>query len=294
MRTGIRKLLIGVAALLATVSLVQARQGRGAAGPPPTARASAPADLTGYWVAVVSEDWRFRIATPRARDYESLPTLTAEGRQIADSWDIEKDNAGGVQCKAFGVGGIMRQPGRLHITWQDDNTLKVDFDAGTQTRLLRFSPGQPAGEKTWQGHSAAVWEGPGVGRGGGGGAGARGGQAAANTEVSPGGAGRGQRGGPAPALGTLNQGGSLKVTTTHFREGYLRKNGVPYSESASITEYFHRLPSEPGEDSWLLVVTTVDDPKYMTQPLFTSTHFKLEANGSKFAPTPCRTAPPPK
>jgi hypothetical protein len=291
MRARTTRFLIGAAALFATVSYLQAQQGRGAAGPPPTPRAAAPVDLTGYWVAVVSEDWRLRIATPRNGDYESLPTLTAEGKRIADSWDIEKDNTGGLQCKAFGVGGIMRQPGRLHITWQDDNTLKVDFDAGTQTRLLRFNPGQPTGEKTWQGYSAAVWEGPGVGRGGGGG---RGGQAANNAvEVSPGGAGRGQRGGPAPALGSLNQGGSLKVVTTHFREAYLRKNGVPYSESASITEYFHRLPSEPGEDTWLLVVTTVDDPKYMTQPLFTSTHFKLEANGSKWAPTPCRTAPPP-
>jgi hypothetical protein len=291
MRAKTIRLFIGIAALFATVSFLQASQGRGAAGPPPTPRAAAPVDLTGYWVAVVSEDWRHRIATPRNGDYESVPALTPEGKRIADSWDLEKDNAAGLQCKAFGVGGIMRQPGRLHITWQDDNTLKVDFDAGTQTRLLRFNAAQPAGEKTWQGYSAAAWEGPGVGRGA---PAARGGPAGNAELTSPGGAGRGQRGGPAPALGSLNQGGSLKVVTTHFREGYLRKNGVPYSDTASITEYFHRLPSEPGEDAWLLVVTAVDDPKYMTQPFYTSTHFKLEANGSKWAPTPCRTAPPPK
>jgi hypothetical protein len=292
MRAGTIRLFIGIAALLATVSLVQAQQGRGAAGPPPTPRAAAPVDLTGYWVSVVSEDWRLRIATPRKGDYESLPALTAEGKRIADAWDLDKDNTAGLQCKAFGVGGIMRQPGRLHITWQDDNTLKVEFDAGTQTRLLHFNAEQPTGEKTWQGYSTALWEGPGVGRGA---APARGAQAANSADVvSPGGAGRGQRGGPAPALGVLNQGGSLKVVTTHFREGYLRKNGVPYSESASITEYFHRLPAEPGEDTWLLVITAIDDPKYMSQPLYTSTHFKLEGNGSKFAPTPCRTAAPPK
>jgi hypothetical protein len=85
----------------------------------------------------------------------------------------------------------------------------------------------------------------------------------------------------------------MKVVTTHFREGYLRKNGVPYSENASITEYFHRLPSEPGSDTLLLVVTIVEDPKYLTQPFYTSTQFKLEPNGSKFAPAPCHTAPPP-
>jgi len=294
MKTRIAQFIAGTVALCLTVSVVhgrQAPQGRGAA--PQTARTAAPVDLTGYWVAVVSEDWRHRIATPKKGDYESL-TLTTDGRNAAESWDLEKDNAAGLQCKAFGVGGIMRQPGRLHVTWQDDNTLKVDFDAGTQTRLLHFNaPSAPAGEKTWQGYSAAQWEGPGVGRGGAAGRG----QPANAAPVSPGGAGRGQRGGPAPALGALNQGGDLKVVTTNFREGYLRKNGVPYSENASITEYFHRLPSEPGEPVWLLVVTVIDDPKYLaqaSQPFYTSTHFKLEPDGSKWAPTPCRTAPPPK
>lgn len=286
------RFIAGVVALVATVTVLDAQQGppggqRGAATQ--SARAAAPIDLTGYWVAVVSEDWRHRIATPRKGDFESLPTLTPEGRRIADAWDLEKDNAAGLQCKAFGVGGILRQPGRIHITWQDDNTLKAEFDAGTQTRLLQFgAAGAPPAEKTWQGRSIALWEGPGVGRGGGGGRG----QATAAGPISPGGAGRGQRGGPPPSS-SINQGGSLKVVTTHFREGYLRKNGVPYSEAASITEYFHRLPSDPGEDTFLLVVTTIDDPNYMTQPLYTSVQFKLEPNGAKWAPSPCRTAPPP-
>jgi hypothetical protein len=80
--------------------------------------------------------------------------------------------------------------------------------------------------------------------------------------------------------------------TTNFREGYLRKNGVPYSEQASITEYVHRLPVHPNGDTWLHVVTIVDDPRYLTQPLYTSTHFKLEPDGGTFSPTPCRTDPP--
>ena len=257
---------------------------------PASARAAAPVDLTGYWVSVVSEDWRHRVATPRKGDYESVnAVMNAEARRVADAWDLAKDDAAGLQCKAFGAGGIMRQPGRLHITWQDDSTLKVDFDAGTQTRLLSFNKSQqPPREKTWQGFSIAEWEMP--GRGGRGGAAQIG-----NTGgvVVAGGGGRGQRGGPA-LPGSLNQGGSLKVVTTNVREGYLRKNGVPYSESATITEYFHRLPQvPPGGDSWLLVVTTVEDPKYLSQPFYTSTQFKLEPNGSKFSPTPCRTAPPP-
>jgi hypothetical protein len=74
------------------------------------------------------------------------------GRQVAMGWDAAADAAAGNQCKAFGVGGIMRQPGRLRITWQDDNTLKLEFDAGTQTRLLHFERAAvPPADRTWQG-----------------------------------------------------------------------------------------------------------------------------------------------
>jgi len=258
-------------------------------GPMPEgARETAPVDLTGYWVAVVSEDWRHRMATPRKGDYESVP-LSAAGRRAADEWDLDADNAAGLECKAFGVGGIMRQPGRLHIDWEDSNTLRVDFDAGTQTRLLNFDTAvSAAGESTWQGHSFAEWERP---------PGARGGTVRAqigNIEgpVAPGGGGRGQRGGPPPAS-SIYDGGSLKVTTTQFRAGYLRKNGVPYSEDASITEYIHRLPTHPNGDVWLLVITVVEDPVYLSQPFYTSTHFKRERNDNNWNPMPCRTAPPP-
>jgi len=258
---------------------------------PQNARAAARIDLTGYWVSVVSEDWRHRMATPRKGDYESIqPLLTAEARRAADAWDMEKDNAAGLQCKAFGVGGIMRQPGRLHITWQDDSTLKIEFDAGTQTRLLNFDKSKrPPAEKTWQGFSVAEWEGP---TGGGRGAPARAQIGNNQGPVAPGGGGRGQRGGPAPPA-SISQGGSLKVVTTQFREGYLRKNGVPYSENATITEYFDRLPATPNGDTWLHVVTIVEDPRYLNQPFLTSTDFKLEPNGSKWNPTACRTALPP-
>ncbi len=274
--------------LIGTAALANA-QGRGQRGPAPTAKAIAPVDFTGYWVSVVSEDWRHRMTTPRKGDYESLP-LNAEGRRVADTWDLTKDNQAGVQCKAFGIGGIMRQPGRLHITWQDDITLKMDFDAGTQTRLLYFDKSKmpsasEKADKSWQGISFAQWEGPALGQRGRG-------AAAASAPRDAGGGGQGLRGGPAPPSAVL-EGGALKVVTTHFREGYLRKNGVPYSEDATVTEYIHRLPQHPNGDNWLLVVTVVDDPKYLSEPFYTSTQFKLEPNGSKWNPSPCKTVAPP-
>jgi hypothetical protein len=226
-------------------------QGRGAAAPAATARASAPIDLTGYWVAVVNEDWRFRMMTPPKGEYGGIQ-ITKEALQIVNNWDPAADEKAGEQCKSYGAGAVMRLPARLHITWQDDSTLKVEVDAGTQTRLFRFGSagGQqtPATqERTWQGDSIAQWE--------------------------PGG-----RGGP-PA------GGSLTVVTKNMRAGYLRKNGVPYSENATVTEYFDVSPSPGGQ---ILVVTTVvDDPRYLVQPLIVSSHFKKEADGSKWDPTPC-------
>src|SRR2546423_508047 len=159
---------IGIAFVLTATVLHAQRGGRGRGGPPVSPREGAAIDLTGYWVSVVSEDWKFRMVTPRKGVYDSL-TLNAEGRRVGDTWDPAKDEAAGEQCRAYGAANIMRMPGRLHITWQDDNTLKIETDAGTQTRLLHFpsaSSGQAAseGEPSWQGHSVAEWE-PGPGRG---------------------------------------------------------------------------------------------------------------------------------
>jgi hypothetical protein len=278
------------AALLVAAGVQQLAEGQPRGGGPPQApRAAAPVDLTGYWVAIVNEDWRHRMATPRKGDFESLP-LNAEGRRVANEWDLAADNAAGMQCKAFGVGGLMRQPGRLHITWADDDTLKIDFDAGTQTRLLEFAAAAlpPGGPPTWQGFSRAEWQRPPGGN-----------QNPVRAQIgnstgpiAPGGGGRGQRGGPPPSS-SLTEGGALKVVTTGFRAGYLRKNGVPYSENATVTEYFHRLP-DTGAGTWLHVLTIVEDPRYLNEPFLTSAHFKLEPNGSKWNPTECRTpAPPP-
>ena len=234
-------------------------QGRGAAappGPPPTPRAAALIDLTGYWVSLVTEDWRYRQFTPPKGDYTSVP-LNPNGRKVADTWDPAKDEAAGEQCRAYGAAGLMRMPGRLHITWQDDNTLKLETDAGTQTRTLRF--GQPQGTAdTWQGVSTTTWDQP----------------RAIFASPIP------NRGGPAIT------GGSLKVVTTNMKPGYLRKNGVPYSGNAVMTEYFDRL-DVPGGESIVLVTAEIVDPEYLLTPYWTSTHFRREAGATGWHPTPC-------
>jgi hypothetical protein len=202
-----RTLVIGIAFVLATTSLAAQRGGAGRGrGPALSPRESAAVDLTGYWVSVISEDWKFRMVTPKKGVYDSL-TLNAEGRRVADTWDPAKDDAAGEQCRAYGAANIMRIPGRLHITWQDDSTLKIETDAGTQTRLFHFTD-SPAGEPSWQGHSVAEWE-------------------------------------RAPGRGA--QGGNLKVVTTNLKPGYVRKNGAPYSAKTTVTEYFDRNTMPNGD-----------------------------------------------
>jgi hypothetical protein len=243
-----------IACVVAFGAILSAQRGA-PPGPPPTPKAAAPIDITGSWVSVVTEDWRWRMLTPKKGDTSSIP-VSPEGKKIADAWDPAKADADG--CKPYGAAAIMRVPGRLKISWQDDTTLKIETDAGMQTRLLRFdlSAIKLSSERTWQGLSIAEWE----------------------KIPQPGGLGVSLQQAP-PRIGTL------KVVTRNLRAGYLRKNGVPYSEDTLVTEYFDRF-SAYGSD-WLTVLTNVDDPKYLSQQYLTSTHFKREPDASKWAPSPC-------
>jgi hypothetical protein len=242
----------------ATAAILFAQPPAGPPAPPRAPKAAAPVDLTGYWVSLVTEDWRARMTTPAKGDFESVP-LNPEGRKVAGLWDPAKDEAAGEQCKAYGVGGLMRLPGRLHITWKDDNTLQVETDAGTQTRTLRF--GAPQGEGGgWQGISVANWDVPG-------------------TPMAAAGFGFGPPGG-------AEKGGGLKVVTTRMKAGYLRKNGLPYSENAVVTEYFDRFDI-PNGGSLLLISTEVADPKYLNVAYWTSTHFKKQNDAAGWNPSPC-------
>jgi hypothetical protein len=132
MKRALVPVLAVAVALAGAWSGVSAQRG-GPPAVPLTARQAAPIDLTGTWVAVVTEDWRWRMVTPPKGDVSSIP-VNGEGRKAALAWDLDADASSGNECRAFGVGGIMRQPGRLRISWQDPSTLKLEFDAGTQTR----------------------------------------------------------------------------------------------------------------------------------------------------------------
>src|ERR1700704_1029525 len=125
-------------------AFAQGRGGGGARAPPQAPKAAAPIDVTGYWVSVVTEDWRYRMVTPTKGDYQGVP-MTPAARAIADTWDPAKEEASGDVCKSYGAPALLRVPGRLHITWQDDQTLRMDADAGKQTRMFHFGPSTSSG-----------------------------------------------------------------------------------------------------------------------------------------------------
>jgi hypothetical protein len=238
------EILAGVMAaglMLAPPAVGQRGGGRG--GPPPPARDAAPIDLTGYWTALITDDWQYRMITPARGDYSYIP-LNDEGRRVADTWDPDRDEEAGEACKAYGAPAIMRLPTRLHVTWEDADTLRIDTDLGMQTRLFHFpGAGDAPGERSWQGHSAATWEGSG-------------------------------------------RGAAMKVDTTNLREGYLRKNGVPFSEDAFMTEYFNLLTEDNG-DQYLVIQAFVDDPRYLSGHFIRTLQFKRETDDSGWNPTSC-------
>jgi hypothetical protein len=227
------------------------------AGPPPTPQAAAPIDLTGYWVSVVTEDWRWRMITPPKGDYASVP-LSPAGRKEADSWTEDQDGS----CKAYGGANLMRMPTRLHISWESVDVLKIESDWGQQVRHLYFAgaKGAPTGP-TAQGTSLARWIYP---------------IAINQNPQNP------------PPRGPRPPGGYLQVETSNLAPGWLRRNGVPYSDKTTMTEYLQTFTEPSTGTLWFDVTTRIVDPVYLNRPFLLSSDFRKEPDGAKWAPHPCK------
>jgi hypothetical protein len=287
--------IFSAAALAGVFAIIQGQavaQAPPAAQPPETGQNAALIGLTGYWVSVIDQDWRFRMLTPPKGDSAEVP-LNAAGRKILDQFDPAQyggekyQTSGIVDCRAYGAAGLMHLPMRLHITWASPDVLKIETDWGGQTRLLHFNPGRLYGDldlalrtgtaggshgaASMQGYSEAVWEQPyrlnaaGFQRG------------AINR---PGGLGQGQITVPQP-------GGDLAVVTTDLTPGWLRRNGVPYSARTRVVEHYQAFQDPTGKE-WFDVVTEVNDPEYLNTPFITTGDFMKEPDGSKWAPHACK------
>jgi len=231
-----------------------------AATHPMSAQQQAPVDLTGSWGSIVTQDWLYRMVVPQRGQYADIP-INLRARQFADAWIRSADEAAGKQCEAYGAAAIMRIPEHLRVSWQDPQTLKVQTDAGMQTRLLRFdpTPGQMHTAPSLQGNSVAKWmpylEGPGFV-------------------------------GAAPRRGVHAHYGWLQVSTTEMTAGLLRKNGVPYSAQTRMSENWV-VNGDPEKTAWLTVTTTLDDPVYLQVPYVLNSIFQKEPAGAQWDPSPC-------
>ena len=220
--------------------------------------------------------WRYRMLVPDKGDYVKVP-LNPEGREIADAWDPAKDQASGNACKSYGAAAILQVPGRLHIYWQDDNTLRMDTDSGTQTRLFHFGGSPPPNEApSWQGYSVAQW----------------GGSDPRDRRDGQGGPVQDPGGRLVVAEAQRKDADYLKVVTTHMRPGYLQKNGAPYSGNAIVEEYFDKFSDPYTRNTWLAVTTVVTDPQYLIEPLIMHAHFKKIPDAAGWDPTPCSANEP--
>ncbi|MEQ1580268.1 MAG: hypothetical protein ABL964_06735 [Steroidobacteraceae bacterium] len=281
---------------LAAAALLLSQAGLAGAppAPPPEAQKAALIDLTGNWVSVTGQDWRYRMITPAKGDYRGVP-LNAAGRKIADEFDPAKyggdkyQTSAIIDCRAYGGASLLRMPTRLRINWADANTLKIESDWGEQTRMLNFIPNRPfadgyqplpmqaqaaAAGKTpsLQGYSVAFWEQP--------------------YRYTASAFDRGPRGGGglgALTAGAQQPGGNLAVVTTALTPGWLRRNGVPYSEKTTVTERFQTF-TDPTGAQWINVTIEVYDPVYLTTPFITTGDFMKEPDGAKWAPHSCKAA----
>lgn len=240
--------LMGIAVVGCLPLLAQAQGGQRAAvrGPPPWSK-----QLSGYWVSLITQNWRLRMVTPAKGDYIGIP-LTAAAQKIADAWDPAKDAADGQQCRAYGAAGIMMRPERLHITQPDEATMQIDIDDGTQTRTLHFGGGAaPADfQPSWQGYSRARW----VSR-------REYGATGANAYY-------------------------LETNTTHMLPGYLRQNGVPYSANAVLVEAYE-LTAVSDQETYLTLTQTVTDPVYLDSPFILTAIFQKQPSDAGWNPTAC-------
>ena len=237
----------------------------------PIGKPGALIDITGNWVPVITQDWNLRVVTPPKGEYARFAPFNAKGKALADQWDPTARVPEAELCRTFGAPVITRLPGRMRISWQDDLTLKLDFEAGKQSRLIHFIdaaevPLVPPGAPSWQGYSTAEWYYQRMGRGFG----------ANGTEYNPGGPGKG---------------GAMKVTTRNLRPGFLSGNGIPYSDRTVVTEYFRTFKTPDGMD-WIVITNVVNDPVYLRLPHVTSVQFKREGSGAPWNPWPCEYVPP--
>lgn len=208
--------------------------------------AAAQLDLTGEWAPIYHENGPERLPGPELGDYTELP-LNEAGRLAADSWDADRISVvQEYQCRPHGSDYALRGLGNQRVT--------RDIDPATQ-RVVAFRTHMLAWDSDrviWMDgrphppeYAPHSWQGFSTG---------------------------------------VWEGNTLTVTTTHLKTNYLRRNGVPRSDKAVVTEHWSR------HGTYLTVVTVINDPVYLTEPLVRSDNWNLDP-GQHIGVFGCEYAP---
>jgi cyclase len=196
--------------------------------------AFAQVDLSGTWSPRYQEDFSERIPGPELGDYTGLP-LTDGARRYAESWDPARLTLPEEQCRVHVSPYIYRGPTNIAI-WEEREPGTRELIA-IKHRISTFDQERTIymdGRPHPPAYAPHTWMGFSTGQW---------------------------------------QGNMLVVTTTHIKKGWLRRNGVPESDLATLTEYFVRTGDV------LTRISAIADPVYLTEPLVKSEEFVLNTQG---------------
>jgi hypothetical protein len=202
--------------------------------------AFAQVDFSGEWAPRFYEDQPERVAGPELGDYLGLP-VTDAARMRADTWDASIQTLPEWQCRPHSADYIWRGPSNLHITKEVDPVTREITAFHAEWLRSVDNIYYLDGRPHPSANAAHTW----------------GGFATAKWE-----------------------GNILTVNVTHLKEGYIRRNGMPRSDLATVTEHWMR------HGNWLTVVTIVNDPVYLTEPFIRSTDYELDQR-QQVPPYPC-------
>jgi hypothetical protein len=192
--------------------------------------AAAQLDLSGVWAPVFHEDQPERIPGPALADYAGLP-VNDFARQWALAWDPDRLTAQEHQCQAHTAAYMYRGPLLLRV-WEERDPRTQQILA-----LRMYINNYEQNRTVWMDgrphppeYAAHTWMGFSTGRW---------------------------------------QGNILTVQTTHIKQGWHRRNGLPSSDRIRLTEHFIR------HGDLLTHVSIVEDPDYLEEPLIKSQDFTL-------------------
>jgi hypothetical protein len=117
-------------------------------------------DLAGYWLSGATQGWRHLTVVPVKVEYQGIPMNPVTG-DLAGFWNATADGAAAQSCKAYGSGLILWTSGFSQSRWVYSNALRVESDAGRQTRPLRLQPtaNEVTARLSRQGPMSATWGG---------------------------------------------------------------------------------------------------------------------------------------